>query len=744
MRRIKLILVFFVTMLLITGKISFAVGNDSATLISSSSKSFLIKTGEYVVSYKPSKSNDGWIVIGREGVSNNVITTKLANGAEFNPTDIGDSYVYGWKDLRKDSQVLRSIKATETSDKVIVQFNSERRWAFMKGQLIAYKKYPGLLHWTLNVKAKADKAFNVAPEPECRFMTAATQSSGDAYWNGVSDASHDVVRYMLQRGPATGILYFNDLSMKSSVFYLQDYTSLNNLYRLTGFANPFDYPSDGQSGSVKMGKPWHDFQDSHVGDVLQPPKRFANTVDSLWRFGYERPFGFRVPKGAEFTAVDTYLYLKPDAQTDNVSVCKNFVESLASVYKFIKKPTVINTDWSGKVVPQMIKDIMREPNMSMLNDKYLMPRAYVNYEYKDYQLWTIAQLLHPLIEYTKKYPQQKEAVEFKRRLEESLHLFYDKDFKGFNNNLPPLNQKMYFHSVYTFMPVMMVADIALSGNKDAKDMMLGYRPRLLDMGRKSGYVFADMWLEDYSKQSGYYQFDETGAYVYIMMALYELSGNTDNEALDNAKSAAEKLTDRCMDLGWEVNITAVGAVGCEKLYKATGLVKYGDIAYIPLANALRQAWLWECDYGVGEKTTTFWAFCGTPAATSSAEFEASRTRLHFKQYQDLAKTHITPEIDTMLGDSWRMGPTQSRFSLPPFLKEAGAEKYIAAEGKFETDCGGIRYDQMIPLEDIRVGWCTDLEWWNGNAKLGVVGQEIYGAGGPIWYAVWQNQAKPKN
>jgi len=25
------------------------------------------------------------------------------------------------------------------------------------------------------------------------------------------------------------------------------------------------------------------------------------------------------------------------------------------------------------------------------------------------------------------------------------------------------------------------------------------------------------------------------------------------------------------------------------------------------------------------------------------------------------------------------------------------------------------------------------------AKPGVVGQEIYGAGGPIWYAVWQDE-----
>lgn len=744
MKQTRLILITLIIASFIYCELAHAAGDRNVTLINSSARSFAIQTGEYVVSYRPSKSNDGWIVIGRKGVSGSVITTKLANGAEFNPTDIGDANVYAWKDPRKDSQILKSIKITEMPDRIVVQFNSERRWAFMNGLLTAYKKYPGLLNWTVKVNAKSDKTFNAAPEPDCRFMTASLPESGDSYWGNISDAPHDVIRYMTQRGPATGIAYFSDLSMKSSVFYLQDYTSLNALYRLTGFANPFDYPSEGQAGSVKMGKPWHDFQESHIGDVIQAPKPFANTVDSLWRFGYERPFGFRVSKNAEFTVVDTYLYLKPDPQADNISVCKSFVETLASIYKYIKKPAIMKTDWAGEVVPHMIKDLMREPNFSLLNGKQFFPRAYVSYEYKDYQLWTLAQLLHPLIEYVRKYPQHKEAAELKRRLEESLPSFYDKDFKGFNNNLPPLNQKSYFHSVYTFIPVMMIADIALLGNKDAKEMMVGYRPRLLDMGRKTGYIFADMWLEDYSKQSGYYQLDETVAYIYLMMALYELNGNKDTEALGNAKAAAEKLTDRCMDLGWEVNVTASGAVGCEKLYNATGDTRYRDIAYIPLANTLRQAWLWECDYGAGEKTTTFWAFCGTPAATSSAEFESHRTRLHLKQYQELAKTQITPEINAMLSDSWQMGPMQSRFTLPPFLKSAGAAKYIAAEGKSETDCGEIRYDQMIPLEDVRVGWCTDLEWWDNNAKLGVVGQEIYGAGGMIWYAVWQDQDSLQN
>jgi len=228
-------------------------------------------------------------------------------------------------------------------------------------------------------------------------------------------------------------------------------------------------------------------------------------------------------------------------------------------------------------------------------------------------------------------------------------------------------------------------------------------------------------------------------FIYLMMSLHRLSDGKDSEALDAAKAAADKLAERCLDLGWQVNMTAAGAVACERLYQATGEQRHRDLAFIPLANALQQAWLWECDYGIGEHTTTFWSFCGCPAAPCTAEFENHRTRLAFRAYLQLAGKSVAPPVARLLDDSWRYGMTQARFALPKFLVAAGAKKFIAAEGRSQTNCGEIRYDQMIPLEDVRVGWGTDIEWWQNNAKLGVVGQELYGAGGPIWYALWQDE-----
>ncbi|MHB1457783.1 MAG: hypothetical protein ACYC0V_12815 [Armatimonadota bacterium] len=712
--------------------------NDmTVRILKQTDTSFSIRTGEYEISYEPEGKPDGWITIKRCGIDEPAIATKLVNGADLNITDVGDAASIEsmkssrWKTPRKDSHIFRDLTMRETDDAVEITINSERQWAVFKSTILIYKRYPGLIHWTVEATAKRDKAFYTASEPDCRLMT------------GNELASHDIVRYTAQRCAASGIAYFRDIPMKTDVFYFEDYSSLNDLYRLTGCANPFEYPADGQPGAVKAGKPTPAFQSAGDGETVNPPKPFEHAVESISKFGYDRPYSLKIPKGKKLVLADTYLYLKPTVKTDNISVCKSYVNSLADIYRFIYKPPILDTDWAGTVVPRLVKDVMRKENTNRAEDGSLIPRAYVSFDYADNQVWTVAQLLQPLMEYTKRYPHQQGAIKLQKELEKSLPLFYDKQLKWITSNPPPIQPDAYFHSVYIFIPDIMVADLALAGNKDAVEMIQGCRDRLLLMGKRCGYVFADVWLEDFSKQRGLYQFDETGAYIYVMMALYALSGDKDMECLESAKAAAEKLTNRCLDLGYEICVTASGIVGCEKLFKATGDTRYRDIAYIPLANTLKDAWLWECDYGMGEKITTFWAFNVTPAAPTSAEFEASRTRLLLKNYQALAGGHISPELNALLGDSWRRGPTQSRFALPPFLVKAGASKYMAAEGKSETNSGEIRYDQMIPLEDFYTGWGTDLEWCLANPKLGVVGQEIYGAGGPIWYAVWQDEIDAK-
>ena len=586
-----------------------------------------------------------------------------------------------------------------------------------------------------------DRAFSGEATPDAHFVTRSSDGKQ------IVRTSHEVIRYAVQRGPGNPVVYFQDRAMRSLVFYFEDLTSLSDLYRTTGCDVPFDYPIAGNPGAVAMGPATHWFQAAAAPDGSRlEPKPFEPKVEVYGEFGYRRPRSYRLRQGDQLVLGDTYLYLRPVSENenkiDNASVCRNYVEMLADVYQHIRKPPQIATDWRRDVVPQLVRDVQRPENTTLFRGEFAIPKAYVGYEHDDTQLWTVLNLLHPLELYTKQVPEDKEAAALRDRLSAALPVYWDKQLHWFGNNPAPCNPDVFFTSVYILIPAHMMADLALLGHPEAKAMLLDARDRFLEMGRQCQYVFADVWLRDFSKQSVYYQFDATGEYVYLMMAYHKLSEGKDAEALTAAAAAADKLADRCLDLGWQVNMSAAGAVGCEQLYQATGQQRYRDLAYIPLANTLLQAWLWEGDYGIGEHTTTFWAFSGCPAAPCSAEFENHRTRLALRQYLELAGKDLPPAVASMLEDGWKRGLTQSRFCLPPLLVAAGATPFIAGEGKTQTNCGEVRYDQMIPLEDVRAGWGTDIEWWQNNAKLGVVGQEIYGAGGPIWYALWQDEVNP--
>jgi hypothetical protein len=727
-------MVFFLAMSVIPCTAIAQPVSTDVCLVKSDPNSFTLNSGEYVVSYARNQKGEGWIKISRQDIAGPSIATKGANGEHLNVTDFGagEGSIYGWQHIRKDSKMFRSLSCKDSNDAITITIETSRAWSDFKTILTAYKKYPGLIHWNVTASTKIETAFSGSSQPDCQFLMNNTATEWDQL------VTHQVARYMVQRGPESGIVYFRDVPMNSFVFYFEDFSSLNDLYKLTGSENPYDYPVVGNGGAVRMGQAESDFQmASPDGTNVQKPKAWTEKLESFDRFGYYRPASVRIPEGKKIVLSDTYLYLRPALATDNVTICRNFIEMLSHVYQYIYKPPLIKTDWAGEIAPRMIKDILRPENLSVNQDGIIVPRAYVGYEHADQQLWTVIQLLHPLELYVKQFPKDANAKILRDGLNNALPRFYDKDYKGFNNGPAPLPIDLFFTIVYIVNPGIAVADTALLGNENAKMMLTGFRDKLIEMGKKCDYVFADVWLKDFSKQKSFYAMDGTGAYAYMLIAIYELSGGKDKECLEAAKAAVEKIKDRCLDYSWEVNQSAASIIACEKLYQITKDPHYRDILQITLANTLRHAWLWECDYGLGEKATTFWAMSGCPAAPCSAEYEAHRTRFHFRQYLELAGTSVSAELKSMLADSWKIGMTQSRTAIPPLMIKAGAQQYIAKDGMSQTNCGGIDQAQMIPLEDVRVGWGTDMEWWQNNAKLGVVGQEIYGAGGPIWYALWQ-------
>jgi hypothetical protein len=701
---------------------SVGIQNDnSVKLLLSDDSSFVLQSGDFNLSYGQSDTDPDWVFIRNIKYPKYSIGTKLVDGLDFNPTE---------------RDALKSIRYAKDENQIRIELVSQRYWGIFQTEIIAYKKYPGLVHWKVTVDIKQEKVIHGdrwgLGDVDCHFFT------------GNATTSHQVIRYMVPRGPVTGMLYFYDKNMDGTVFYFQDYSSLNSFYDSTGCSNPFDQDREMAPSAVKMGYPPDEFQraDDKKGNISLPPKPWTNSFKSYMKFGYERPKTYRLNANQNMILADTYVYLKPGQKITPAEFCKQFCQQLSVVYQYIQKPSMKSTNWSKDIAAPMTEEILTTKVYWTEKNRLKFPRAYVNFKVDDAQLITLLDLLNPLVDYVKYFPEDKHALELKTILEKGLLSFWDDKWKGFGNNfeVPPNH---FYSSWYLMFNVVNVADLALAGNVDAKKMLLGFRPRLLEMGKGSNYQFANVNTSTY-QQSGIYDFEVTGEYLYVMMALYELSGKQDKQVLLSAKAAADKIAERSFDYTYELNGVVCGAVGCYQLYQATGETKYRDIAYIPLANAFRWAWLWECDYGVGKYVQTFWGFSPTPGNQNQAEHESHHARRFLRQYFKLAKQDLAPELSQLIQDSWIYGQGQSRYTHPPILVEEGAGWSMIPEGPSPENCGEVIYSSWVPLEDTHIGWCTDDKWYKPNPKNGVVGQAIYAAGGPYWYANWQKEDENQN
>lgn len=256
---------------------------DDVRLESSSETSFKVTTGQYSVSYAPleESAGEGWITIKRDGFAKPGIATCLANGINLDVTKsgTGEGAAYGWKLPRKDHRIFKSLDCKESDETIVVTIHSQRRWATFTSVLTFWKHQPGLVNWTVTANTVADKALSGEVEPDCHF------TFGDqGYRPGA--AHHSVIPYMTQRGPASGIAYFADVNMGSFVFYFEDYSSLNTLYKLTGCDNPFDYTAPGNPGAVKIGTARSTFQlASSDGTNVSPAKPWVHTPEYQSKFG---------------------------------------------------------------------------------------------------------------------------------------------------------------------------------------------------------------------------------------------------------------------------------------------------------------------------------------------------------------------------------------------------------------------------------------------------------------------------
>lgn len=454
----------------------------------------------------------------------------------------------------------------------------------------------------------------------------------------------------------------------------------------------------------------------------------AETVGGNWpEVGFQLPINFEkpIPANVELVLSDAFVVLSEEIPEKDFQVSTQFLDCLASVYRFLPKPAVEYRDW-----PDLAEKTLRDLHTNKGCWAQTQGTPFLNAYVTDYktppEIMVQLAVLTPLREYLDWKGESHEVSEFLRK---GLSQFYDEEIKSILRWHPELEdqldhseeqkKEMVMDSWYLHHPLMNLARLALKGDLAAKKLFLNSIDYAIKVARHFGYewpVFYKMTtlevLKAETAPGNGGEKDVPGSYAHIMLLAFQLTG--EKSYLKEAMKAVRNLEGLGFDVFYQANNTAFAAGALAELYLETGNEEYLELSYSCLAGIFKNVKLWECGYGHGKYFPDFFAVYPLNDAPYTAAYEELEVYAALNHYlQVTKKIDLLPSLRTLLPEFIKYAINRMPFYYPPLLPPD-----IISE---ETKTGEIQHDLWIPLEDLYDGWEDN----------GQVGQEVYGAGLPF-------------
>lgn len=483
--------------------------------------------------------------------------------------------------------------------------------------------------------------------------------------------------------------------LDSSILYLADYTSLGPYFDRTNSGatqSNFTYPRAGIKGSL-------------LG------------ADSGY-FGYEPPAGVdTLPAGKSTVVVDSYLYLVPGIPSGETAMADTYLKLLGGVFAVLPTPSIPSADWKS-LAARSASDLTNPANLVTVNGRQFL-RSYVSDTRTAPELITQAGVLAGVKAYEMRYHQ---TLPIDALLEHNLSAFYDPIYhsavNGVGHDPGATGESWYF--VQNMISLLQAAQ---NGSAEAKQLLLDSTDAVMALAHTNNYEFPQTFrYRDWNGGGTGLQPDVAGGYAWLMLGLYDLTHT--EKYLDEARASIAHVAGKGFDLAYETQMTAYTAAAAQRLYTMTKDVSYRGYATLALANLFHATRLWDCTYGLCRKGHGYHTYFGlNPLPWSDyiamlEQYEAWLGLRDYLRYAQDAPSYVHTLVQGFLINS----PLTLQYSLPPLLP-AGVASSAAGEYPFVPH-NNLRWN--IPLEDLR----------EGEANSGVIGQEIYGAGGPFMFAAY--------
>ncbi len=314
------------------------------------------------------------------------------------------------------------------------------------GRLVLRGEPSGLeqLHATYEFEAARDLAIDWIPRDLVPF-----KGDGDvAATAGTIEAE--------QRKLNTGLLYFTlERPAFGKVLYLQNLTALNDYFNATGTK-----PEGAVSGN------WP--------ELGYEPPRNPETGRAI------------LPAGKRLTLYDTFLSVRAYPQSSETDSAWQFLDMLGGLYSSLEPPEPAFRDWNSRA-ERTIADLAKAPDARIRHYGHLYFHPYTASEYPDVMVQlSIASALDDWGRWVgKEHP-------LKREIMAGIGKFYDPELKTLRRYLPNVGKDKDPDAVdswYLYHPMLNLANLALSGDEDARALFL----QSVDYGMRAARHFKYKW-----------------------------------------------------------------------------------------------------------------------------------------------------------------------------------------------------------------------------------------------------------
>jgi hypothetical protein len=573
MKRITKILIPLITVSVFSATNSFSQsGNydhkDSVGILSNGFGNYNIISGQYVISFNV---HHDYIRINRQGKN------KFDNFLALKPGGDGGDFNI----LKEDKS--RSVGCSEDDKKVMLRIKGKLKWCDYIFELVCPKNEPGLINsrvYIQNVLQEMQpKELFEGQYPELQYRKEQKEKSSNRlpnlvyYFNGTpgSYTYHTVLNDSSEIYDLNQFIYFGDRDgLQSTLQYYVDFTSLNPFFKATG---------------TKI-----------LNTVRQPYKCMESPEKDL--SGAIATFGFDIPQTSQRLNIDSpllisnsFIRLCPGVPSiyQPSEFSTRFINGISALFPYLAKPDSKFIDWP-EIVEQGIGDLISSSK-----------------ETKKIAIFPQANLVS-IRSYIEKFGSEKA-----------------KAFRGeWDDNWKILNFKLPYSDAWQYLyPLIQAGEYqAKFKSETAKKIFLNAADDVIHAGQKLNYRFPLRITADFSRSKEIrYEYDCTGAYVYLMILYYKETNQ--DKFLTEAKAAANELLKMGAEYPYEFTTTSVGPLAMLRLYKITNQIKYLKGISIPLAAILRHSWLFNPQYGVYNGRTIFMLTEAMPGVYANGWEEAS-------------------------------------------------------------------------------------------------------------------------